>query len=176
MGVMGSDSVFTAIFQGKLFWVWGDTHRASYPLGNFQVTGATSSLDAIPEQGVSLNYFRGPDGFTKQLARMPGEGPTWLHALFVVKDDAGEERLCAMYEKVKPPLTIYERGLCTWDPEDEVFEHTLTLLRMQSGCFPVIHLKWLSREETTCISETLFPLCGLLRTMLQYAILRNTRR
>ncbi|HVW36587.1 MAG TPA: hypothetical protein VHB99_04750, partial [Pirellulales bacterium] len=46
--VLGSDSVLTAVFQGKLHWFWGDTNRPAYPLGNFHATGATSEL---PENG-----------------------------------------------------------------------------------------------------------------------------
>ena len=41
--VLGSDSVVNALFQNKIYWFWGDTHRPSYPLGNFHVPGATSS-------------------------------------------------------------------------------------------------------------------------------------
>ncbi|MFO0925653.1 MAG: hypothetical protein U0736_01275 [Gemmataceae bacterium] len=40
----GSDSVLTAVHRGRLAWVWGDTNRPSYPLGNFQVTAAVSDL------------------------------------------------------------------------------------------------------------------------------------
>ena len=31
--VLGSDSVHTAIFANKLYWLWGDTNRPRYPLG-----------------------------------------------------------------------------------------------------------------------------------------------
>src|SRR5262249_247663 len=44
--VLGSDSVLNAVYRGRLFWVWGDTNRPGYPLGNFQVTAATSELPA----------------------------------------------------------------------------------------------------------------------------------
>src|SRR5262245_53508982 len=40
--VFGSDSVLTAVYRGKVYWFWGDTNRPSYPLGNFEVPGATS--------------------------------------------------------------------------------------------------------------------------------------
>ena len=42
--VLGSDSVMSAVFRNKVYWFWGDTNRPSYPLGNFQVPGATSDL------------------------------------------------------------------------------------------------------------------------------------
>ena len=46
--VAGCDSVQNALFQDRLFWIWGDTNRLRYPLGNFQTTAATSLL---PKQG-----------------------------------------------------------------------------------------------------------------------------
>ena len=36
--VVGCDSVQTAIYGDKLFWIWGDTSRLSYPLGNFNAS------------------------------------------------------------------------------------------------------------------------------------------
>ena len=44
--VTGSDSVQMAQYRGRLFWIWGDTNRPRYPLGNFHVPGATSRLPA----------------------------------------------------------------------------------------------------------------------------------
>ena len=43
-GVLGQDSVVTAVLGGRLLWFWGDTSRAAYPLGNFSVSGAVSKL------------------------------------------------------------------------------------------------------------------------------------
>ncbi len=40
--VLGQDSVLTGLFEGKIFWFWGDTNRPGYPLGNFHTPGATS--------------------------------------------------------------------------------------------------------------------------------------
>ena len=82
--VLGSDSVINAIYQGKVYWFWGDTNRPAYPLGNFHVPGATSLLPRDggldPRLGVNLDYFLDESGFAKQTARMPGDGPTWLSA------------------------------------------------------------------------------------------------
>src|SRR6185295_6739034 len=44
--VVGQDSVFSTAYNGKIYWFWGDTSRAAYPLGNFAVAGATSKLPA----------------------------------------------------------------------------------------------------------------------------------
>jgi hypothetical protein len=43
-GVLGQDSVLNATYKGRLYWFWGDTNRAGYPLGNFAVSGAVSEL------------------------------------------------------------------------------------------------------------------------------------
>ena len=125
--VLGSDSAHTAEFGGKLFWIWGDTNRIGYPLGNFQTTSATSPLAFDPDVGIELSYFQNERGFAKKMAPIPGEGPTWLDALVTLTDIKGRERLVATYVKVKPPLTIYETGLCEYDPGEELFKPILKL-------------------------------------------------
>jgi hypothetical protein len=129
--VLGQDSVMNAVFRGRMYWFWGDTNRPKYPLGNFHVPGATSKLPnrggLDPDLGVDLQYFVGPDGFAKETCRMPGPGPTWIDALTVVPDAAGAERLFARYVKVKPPLSIYERGIVEFNAETELFEQRRTL-------------------------------------------------
>ena len=109
--VFGSDSVVNATYRGKIYWFWGDTNKPSYPLGNFHVPGATSSLPAEggldPDVGVNLKYFVGKDGFAKPTAQMPGKGPTWIDGVVTVRDREGRERLFAKYVKVKPPMVIY---------------------------------------------------------------------
>jgi len=44
--VLGQDTVIVTPYRGKLYWFWGDTDRASYPLGNFGASGATSEWQA----------------------------------------------------------------------------------------------------------------------------------
>ncbi len=129
--VLGQDSVMNAVFRGRLYWFWGDTNRPKYPLGNFHVPGATSKLPdrggLDPSAGVDLNYFVGPDGFAKETCRMPGQGPTWIDGLTVVPDAAGKERMFARYVKIKPPLSVYERGICEFNADTELFEKKNTL-------------------------------------------------
>ncbi len=125
--VLGSDSVQTALYQGHLYWFWGDTNRPSYPLGNFHVPGAISRLPdkggLPPNQGVALDYLLGDDGFARPLARMPGDGPTWIDGLIVLPDSDGRERMFAAYAKIKPPLTVYERGLAEFNDSTQEFDH-----------------------------------------------------
>jgi hypothetical protein len=123
----GCDSVLNAIYQGRLFWVWGDTNRDAYPLGNFHVTAATSALPADggldPAVGVDLHYYITQQGTVRPMAKMPGEGPTWITALAVASDEAGRERLFAWYVKVKGWIEVYARGLAEFDPQAGEFRH-----------------------------------------------------
>ena len=139
--VFGSDSVLNAVYRGKLFWFWGDTNRPGYPLGNFHVPGATSVLPKDggldPDLGVDLNYFVDEKGFAKTTAKMPGDGPTWIVSLVVVRDGA-RERMFAGYVKVRPPLTIYERGLAEWDDDAAAFKQVATI-DMKAPLFPQGH-------------------------------------
>ena len=122
--VFGQDSVQNVVYQKQLFWMWGDTSRISYPLGNFNMSGATSKLPANggldPSVGVDLDYFKAESGFTREMAPVPGPGPTWLGGL-VVLDEGGQERLFATYVKIKNQLETYERGLVRFDDEKGQF-------------------------------------------------------
>tara|TARA_R110002096_G_scaffold175674_7_gene351556 strand:- start:1048 stop:2379 length:1332 start_codon:yes stop_codon:yes gene_type:complete len=135
-GVFGSDSVHNAIYQGELFWLWGDTNRPGYPLGNFQVTCAQSTRPGEgnfdPDVGIDLRYFEGEDGFTRKMAPISGKGPTWLGGLLTLPDRNGKEHLVAKYVKVKPPLTVYEKGLCEYFPEKGIFERILVFDEIDS--------------------------------------------
>jgi hypothetical protein len=123
--VFGSDSVQNVVYQGKLFWFWGDTSRPSYPLGNFHASGATSVLPEKggldPARGVDLDYFVDDTGFAREMARIPGDGPTWISGLVTLRE-GGRERLFAAYEKIRPPLEPYERGLARFNDETLRFE------------------------------------------------------
>lgn len=125
--VMGQDSVWTAEYGGKLFWLWGDTARPEYPLGNFATSSATSVLAAAPGPGeeVALDYFVDETGFSKKMAEVEGPGVTWLSELVVVAGAAGE-RLIARYGKylsLGPPAEI---GLVVFNDALEVFEPLVT--------------------------------------------------
>jgi len=122
--ITGCDSVLMAPYRGKLYWFWGDTSRWKYPLGNFQVTGATSELPGEggldPEQGIDFTYFQNEGGFVKSMAEMPGDGPTWAWGLISLTDDDGQEHLIAGYEKVRG-LETHRRGLIRFDDDHQAF-------------------------------------------------------
>ena len=142
--VFGSDSVLNAVYQGKLFWIWGDTNWPRYPLGNFNATGATSRLPGDggldPPVGVNLTYLVGENGFAKGMAPVPGEGPTWLDALVTLPDASGRERLLAAYAKIRPGTSMecYERGFVEYNDEKQLFER-IGQFDVNAPVFPAGH-------------------------------------
>ena len=160
--VLGSDSVVNAVYGGKLHWFWGDTNRPAYPLGNFHVPGATSLLPADggldPDVGINLDYLPGNDGFAKETAHLPGEGPTWIFGLVAFADDSGRERMFAGYCKVRNLLDVYERGLVEFDPKAQRFEK-VTSFGASPTLFPEgqAHARRMD-GETYVVFDTPFPL------------------
>ncbi len=123
--VAGSDSVNSIVYRGNIYWFWGDTNRPAYPLGTFHVPGAVSKLPGNrgldPRRGVELDYFTRADGFVASTCEMPGDGPTWIDGVCVVRDPAGGERMFAKYVKVRKFLDVYQRGLVEFDPQQQKF-------------------------------------------------------
>jgi len=120
--VLGQDSVFSVVHRGALFWIWGDTNRVAYPLGNFHTSGATSvlpsegGLDA--EEGIDLTYFVDADGFSRGMApteTVPGEGVTWLGGLVSVPGDDGEDHLFATFGMYRSLTERVRFGMLGYD-------------------------------------------------------------
>ena len=145
--VTGSDSVVTAIFRERLYWFWGDTLRASYPLGNLHVTGAVSDLPAsgglAPSVGVRYEYFVDETGFARAMAKLRGDGATWISGLVVLADpDSGVERMFAHYVKVRRGLEICARGLAEFDVVQGRFLHVAAFpneARFADGSHTLVH-------------------------------------
>jgi hypothetical protein len=97
--VFGQDTVIATPYRGKIYWFWGDTDRASYPLGNFGTSGATSEVPGrgglAPGLGVDLNYFTDKTGFSKPMCQGNGfdEGLQWIEGVVTIQDERGQERL-----------------------------------------------------------------------------------
>lgn len=125
-GVVGSDSVQTAVYRGRHFWLWGDTSLFHYPLGIFHSSAATTVLHPVdsfkPPLRVKYEYIHNENGRPRGVAKLPGDGPTWLSAMVSLPDINGTARLVASYAKIKPPLDAYEKGLCVWNDESQNFE------------------------------------------------------
>lgn len=118
-GVMGQDSTQAVVFRGKIYWFWGDTTRAGYPLGHFGTAAATSDLPASggldPSVGVDLHYFVDDHGFSRPMFKLGRPGPVWVDAAMVVRDDHGADRLLVHYSRMKSLGERLEHGLAVFD-------------------------------------------------------------
>jgi len=107
--VMGQDTPSTFVFGGSLYWIWQDTSRPAYPLGNFDSSGATSVLPASgglsPDLGVNTQYFVGSDGFCRGMVSTTGDpeltsgssAPVWLGQTVNVNDAQSEPHVFGQY-------------------------------------------------------------------------------
>lgn len=124
--VLGQDTVIVTPYRGKLYWFWGDTDRASYPLGNFAASGATSELPGQggldPSVGVDLTYFVDATGFSKRMCPDFGPGLHWIENVMVLPDETGQERLAARVSSQKGLMPAYAWHLALFNDEKEIFE------------------------------------------------------
>lgn len=125
-GVFGTDTVQTASYQGKLMWLWGDTDLPHYPLGVFHTTAASTEerplMSMTPPTGIKYDYFRSSEGRPKAVAKMPGDGPTWVSGFVALPDKQERERLVATYAKIRGALEPVEFGLLEWNDDEEQFD------------------------------------------------------
>lgn len=124
--VLGQDSVQAVVYRGRLHLFWGDTSRASYPLGNFRTTGAWADLPASgglsPSVGINLHYFTAADGFTKPMCPFDPPGDLiWLDAPLTVRDPAGREVLLAHWLRLKGLGDETAHGIALFDDTKEAF-------------------------------------------------------
>jgi hypothetical protein len=119
----GADSAFTAVYRGKLYWVWGDTAVLSRPIGIFRGTGAISHLPRRggidPETGIDFRYLR--DGSELRAVVDDPHPVIWLSALRAARDSGGTERLFATYCKIVGFMDTAECGLAEFDDRKAVF-------------------------------------------------------
>jgi len=122
--VIGQDSVLTALYNGKLYWFYGDTNRLSYVLGNFSMSGATSDLpDRLdPSRGFHREYFTDSNGFSRPMAPIPDEGVVWLSGLAVLPDESGREHMLAFFQRRRGLGAVLESGFVVYNEDREVFE------------------------------------------------------
>jgi hypothetical protein len=136
-GLFGCDSVQNAVHGGKLFWAWGDTTLPFYPLGVFDMSSATTAVQPLasmePPLRLRFDYFVDAKGTQRGVAKMPGNGPTWLGAYVSLPDKTGTPRLVATYVKIEGHLEVYERGLCVWNDATQNFERLRVLWKKSDG-------------------------------------------
>lgn len=138
-GILGCDTVQNAVHRGKLFWFWGDTTLANYPLGIFHCTGATSAVQPLAKFEAPLrmpfDHFTDQKGNPRGVAQMAGDGPTWISGCVSVPDSNGAPHLVCAYEKVRGFLDAYRWGLCVWNDDAAKFE-PLRVLWNKSAASP----------------------------------------
>jgi len=114
-GVLGQSDAQAAMYQGKLFWLWSGSQRASHPLGNARGAGATSDLPINggldPTQGIHFNYFTDDRGDAIPMLPNKEPGSLRMEGLLSVKDKAGAEHLVAHYILLDPQGKMLEHGL-----------------------------------------------------------------
>jgi hypothetical protein len=127
-GVLGQDSVQVVPYQGKLFWLWGDTNLTNYPLGNFHTTSARSPLPGTKgfsiDRGVSLEYFtdlKQPDR-VREMVPEKAPGPVWLFGLLTIKEGKDKEKLISHFSRHKSLAEVVEHGLVEFDDEQGIFK------------------------------------------------------
>jgi hypothetical protein len=154
--VFGQDSIQAAIYKGEVYWFWGDTSRANYPLGMFRTAGAKTPLpDAKADlsHGIAFDYFTDKTGFARAMIPLPErkDGVIWIDGLCVVPDEKGVEKMVCHYSRRKGLAEELEHGIAVYDDADAIFKPVLELplaekWRHPHG-HPVIHeaegKKWL---------------------------------
>lgn len=138
---LGQDSVQAVPYAGRIFWLWGDTNLARYPLGNFHTTCATSPMPGQdgfdPSQGIPLTYFCDESG--QRVAKMAPDsqpGAVWLFGLLNVPDSNGRETLVAHYSRHLSLSEVAEHGLVRFDDKKRAFEKMVPLDLTESWRFP----------------------------------------
>ncbi|WP_345682970.1 hypothetical protein [Novipirellula caenicola] len=138
--IFGCDTVQNAVHRGKMYWAWGDTRIASYPLGIFAMTSGTTSTTPFrslqPPLKPKFDLFLDPRGRPKGVAAFPGDGPTWLTGYVSLSDQDGKPHLVAFYRKIKGHLQTYEAGLCEWNDSTSEFEIVRTVWKASEGGSP----------------------------------------
>lgn len=139
--VVGQDSAFAELYQGKIYWFWGDTSRLSYPLGHFWMAAATSELPdrggLDPSQGVNLRYFVDQEGFSRPVARLGVErGMIWADGFLTLPDDTGRERLVCHYAHMESLDKMVGHGLAVFDDDKQEFKLVKELEMKDRAWFP----------------------------------------
>jgi hypothetical protein len=129
--VVGQDSVQVVPWKGRYFWIFGDTLRPNYPLGNYHSTAAWSDapdkggLD--PEHGIHFEYIADENGGVAKMLPVEEPGAVWLFGMHLVMDAANKEHLMAHYSRWKDLSKRLEHGLAELDESSGRFQRTTVL-------------------------------------------------
>ena len=140
-GVTGQDSVQATPFAGRIFWLWGDTSQARYPLGNFHTTSAWTARDAHPEKGLVFDYLTDPADPQRLRQTMPSTAPgvVWMFGLMATTDADGSEHLLCGYTRQKGLTPPDEKGIAEYDPGAGHFRMAATVSKDEKWRAPAGH-------------------------------------
>jgi len=117
--VMGQDSVQVVPWKGRYFWIFGDTQRPNYPLGNFHATAAWSDPPdkggLEPEHGIHFEYVTDDIGAVAKMLPVDEPGVVWLFGLLTVMDADKHEHMLAHYSRWRDLGKRLEHGLAEYD-------------------------------------------------------------
>lgn len=129
--VMGQDSVQVVPWKGRYFWIFGDTNKDSYPLGNFHSTAAWSDrpdnggLD--PEHGIHFEYVTDSKGGVAKMLPVEEPGAVWLFGMLTVPDAQKNEHLLAHYSRWQDLSRRLEHGLAEYNEAEGRFQRVAVL-------------------------------------------------
>ncbi len=125
-GITGSDTVENAVYHGKLYWAWGDTNLPGYGLGIYSTSSATTAIAPLtsfkPPLELPFDYFRDNRAAPRGVAKMAGDGPTWVSGYVTLRDKTGVEKLVCSYTKIRKHLEVYEIGQAVWNDQTANFD------------------------------------------------------
>ena len=129
--VVGQDSVQVVPWKGRYFWIFGDTLRPNYPLGNYHSTAAWSDAPdkggLEPEHGIHFEYITDENGAVAKMLPVEEPGAVWLFGMHTVMDSANKEHLMAHYSRWRDLGKRLEHGLAELDESSGRFQRTTVL-------------------------------------------------
>ena len=133
--VLGQDSVQGVRYNGRLFFLWGDTNVPRYPLGNFRTTAATLAADAHPSSGLRYDYYSdGPD--LRKMLPLDGPGAVWMFGLHTIRGEDGHDILLSGFG-LYPSLGERARhGVARFDDAKGVFVVASELPKNEEWRYP----------------------------------------
>lgn len=129
--VSGQDTLNAIIYKSKIFWIWQDTGRISYMLGNFGNSGAIADLPSkgniSQDLGINRTYFVDNEGFSRPMTPNfePTSAPTWMGSLVALPNAAGEEKMYGQYGKATGHADIGKRGWGVYDDASNTFKDVI---------------------------------------------------
>lgn len=129
--MMSQDGPMTTIYQGRVYWTFGDTNHESAGHSNYRGSAAASSVPDDPERWFPLTYVHQIDGREASIApasEFDNEGAlAWPGGLASVPDAGGTERLYSTF-RIMNPRTGFDTlalGLGRYNDTTHIFERKL---------------------------------------------------